>query len=249
LAYRYTEMCQRIDVRGLLLGIVFCLTLLADAQAAAIEKLENIRAAARAFATQEIGGADDNIEIKVGRLDPRLRLAACGEPLTTYFSPGSRTIGHTTVGVRCGGPKAWSLFVPLTIDRQVTVAVAVDQFPRGHIIGAADVNYELRSVAKLNGGQFAASDQLIGKITTRPITRGSAYTRNMVKAPRIVRRGERVVLALQTGGVAVRVSGTALRDGTLGERIPVRNLSSKRVIEGIVHEPGLILVGNARPRQ
>lgn len=233
-------------MRERLLGTAMCLVLLGQAQAAAIEKLENIRAAARAFAAQEIGGAANNIHIEVGRLDPRLRLAACGEPLTAYFSPGSRTIGRTTVGVRCEGPKAWSLFVPLHIERRIAVAVAVAPVPRGHVIGAADVHYELRSVAKLNGGHFTANDQLIGKVTTRPITRGAAYAQNMVKAPRLVRRGERVVLALQTGGVAVRVAGQALRDGIRGERIPVRNLSSKRIIEGIVHEPGLVLVGNAR---
>ena len=235
-------------MRELLLGVIICLSLQGGARAAATEKLENIRTAVRDFAVLEIRGAEDNVHIKVGRLDPRLRLAACEEPLTAYFSPGSRTIGHTTVGVRCEGPKTWSLFVPLHIDRRIKVAVAVDQVPRGQVVGAADVSYELRSVAKLNGGYFAAGDQLIGKVTTRMITRGTAYTQNMVKALRIVRRGERVVLALQTGSVAVRVAGEALRDGTRGERIPVRNLSSKRVIEGIVHEPGLVLVGGARTR-
>ena len=225
-----------------------CAALLGEVQAAAIEKLENIRNAVREFAIGEVGDADDNVHFEVGRLDSRLRLAACGVPLKAYFSAGSRTVGRTNVGVRCEGPKPWSLYVPLLIDRQITVAVAVDQVPRGQIIGAADIVYELRSMAKLNAGYFAASDQLIGKVATRPINRGTPYAHNMVKANRIVRRGERVILSLQTGGVSVRVAGTALRDGTRGERIPVRNLSSKRVIEGVVHEPGLVLIGSARTK-
>ncbi len=235
-------------MRKLILTTAICVALLGEVQAAAIEKLENIRNAVREFAVQEVGSTDDNVHIEIGRLDPRLRLAACGEPLKTYFSAGSRTIGHTNVGVRCEGPKPWSLFVPLLIDRQITVAVALDQLPRGHIIGAADIAYELRSMAKLKRGYFAASDQLIGKVSTRPITRGTPYAHNMVKAHRIIRRGERVVLSLKTGGISVRVAGTALRDGTRGERIPVRNLSSNRVIEGVVHEPGLVLIGSGRAR-
>lgn len=230
----------------LILGFAIYVALAANVTAVGIEKLENIRAVVSQFAAREIGGADANIQIKVGRLDPRLRLAACGEPLTAYFSPGSSTIGHTTVGVRCDGPKPWSLFVPLHIDRQIRVAVAVDQFPRGHVIAAQDITFKLRSSAKLNGGYFAPNEQLIGKVTTRPIARGTHYAQNMVKALRIVRRGEQVVLALQTGSIAVRVAGLALRDGTRGERIPVRNLSSKRIIEGTVHEPGLVLVGVPR---
>jgi len=238
-------MCRKFDVRELILATAICAALLGEAQAAAIEKLENIRNAVLEFAAQEVGGVDDNVHLEIGRLDPRLRLAACGEPLTAYFSTGSRTVGHTNVGIRCEGPKPWSLFVPLLIDRQIAVAVAVDRVQRGQVIDAADVTYELRSMAKLNAGYFAANDGLIGKISTRPIARGTPYTHNMVKANRIVRRGERVTLSLQSGGIAVRVVGTALRDGTRGERIPVRNLSSKRVIEGVVHEPGLVLIGTA----
>ena len=233
-------------MRHLMLATIICATLLAEAEAGAVTKLEDIRAAAREFAIQEIGGTDDNVEIVVGRLDPRLRLATCAEPLTAYFSVGARTIGQTSVGVRCESPKPWSLFVPLEIIRRVKVAIAVAEIPRGHVIGAADVSYQLRNVGKLNSGFFSPKDVLLGKVSTRQISRGSTVTQNMVKAARLVRRGQRVVLALQTGTVAVRVSGTALRDGIRGETIPVRNLSSKRVIEGVVHEPGVVLVG--RPR-
>jgi flagella basal body P-ring formation protein FlgA len=225
---------------------MFCLAVALDAHGAAIEKLENIRAAAREFAVQEVGAASENVHITVGRLDPRLRLAACATPLNTYFSPGSRTIGHTTVGVRCDGPNPWSLFVPLHIDRQITVAVALNNLPSGHVVGAADVSYELRSQSDLNRGYFAANEPLIGKITTRPLSRGATFDQGAVKKARIIQRGDRVTLALHTGGVAVRVAGTAMRDGALGERIPVRNLSSKRIIEGVVHESGVVLIGNPR---
>jgi len=233
-------------VRNFLVGLVVGLLLMADAQAAAYEKLENIRDAVRDFAVREVGSTSDNVRITVGRLDPRLRLAACDGELGTYFSPGSRTIGHTTVGVRCDGPKAWSLFVPLHIDRQIAVAVALQDVPSGHVVTAADVHYELRSLDRLSNGYFASNDQLLGKVTTRPLMRGATFSPSQVKNERLVRRGERVVLALHTGGVAVRVAGTAMRDGTLGERIPVRNLSSKRIVEGTVHEQGLVLVGKPR---
>lgn len=233
-------------MRDILIGTIFCLTLCGNAAGAAIEKLENIRTAVREYAIAEVGTEADGVHIEVGRLDPRLRLSACAHPLNTYFSPGARNVGHTTVGVRCDGPKAWSLFVPLHIDRLVNVAVAVDNLPRGHAIDAADVHYEKRSLSRLKRGYFSTKEGLIGKITTRAVNRGATYTTNMVKQAKMVKRGDRVMLSLNSGTVAVRVAGTALRDGGRGERIPVRNLSSKRVIQGIVHEPGLVLIGKAR---
>ena len=236
-------------MREIMIGTFFCLALCGNAAGAAIEKLENIRTAVRDYAIAEVGTEADGVHIEVGRLDPRLRLAACSHPLDTYFSPGARNIGHTTVGVRCDGPKAWSLYVPLHIDRLVNVAVAVDNLPRGHAIGAADVHYEKRSLARLKRGYFSAKEGLIGKITTRAVSRGAPYTENMVKQAKLVKRGERVMLSLNNGTVAVRVAGTALRDGGRGERIPVRNLSSNRVIQGVVHEPGLVLIGKPRAGQ
>ena len=230
------------------IGTVFWLALAADAGAAALQPLADIRSAVRDFAVREVGGPDRNVSIEVGRLDPRLRLAACADPLTTYFSPGARTLGHTTVGVRCDAPRAWSLFVPLHIDRLERVAVAPVALPRGHVIGAADVAFELRSVARLRQGYFKPNQGLIGKVTTRAVAAGTPYTHHLVAAEKLVRRGQRVVLSLRGGRVAVRVAGTALKDGARGDRIPVRNLSSRRIIEGIVHEPGLVLVGNGRAR-
>ena len=84
-----------------MIGTFFCLVLCGNAAGAAIEKLENIRTAVRDYAIAEVGTEADGVHIEVGRLDPRLRLAACSHPLDTYFSPGARNIGHTTVGVRC----------------------------------------------------------------------------------------------------------------------------------------------------
>lgn len=233
-------------MREIIVGTFFCLALCGNAAGAAIEKLENIRSVVHDYATAEVGTEADGVHIEVGRLDPRLRLTACAGPLNTYFSPGARNLGHTTVGVRCDGPKAWSLFVPLHIDRLVDVAVAVDSVPRGHAIGAADVHYAKRSLARLKRGYFSTNERLIGKITTRAISRGATYTENMVKQAKLVKRGERVMLSLSSGTVAVRVAGTALRDGGRGERIPVRNLSSNRVIQGVVREPGLVVIGKPR---
>lgn len=226
---------------------VLCILSLAlyahDVRAGSIEKLDNIRQAVRSFTIAKVGDESDNVQVKLGRLDPRLRLPKCDTDLDTYFAPGAKTLGRTSVGVRCEGPKAWSLYVPVFIDRLVAIAVAQENIPSGHIVTAADMHFEQRSAAKLNGNHFTARDQLLGKVTRRPLQRGAAFTQNAVKNARLVRRGERVVLALKTGTVAVRVAGTAMRDGTLGERIPVRNLSSKRIIEGTVHEAGLVLVG------
>jgi flagella basal body P-ring formation protein FlgA len=228
--------------RLLLIGLI-SVAACAQTATAAIEKLENIRTIVREFALQEVVGDAKNVSVSVGALDPRLRLNACAEPLIAYFATGTKTLGQTNIGLRCAGPKAWSLFVPVTIDRQIMVAVSLEHINRGDIIGAGDIAYELRSLTKLSSGYFSAADPIIGQVSTRQITPHSVFARNMLKPARLVRRGDRVTLALYTGSVAIRVTGEAMSDGTRGERIPVRNLSSRRIIKGVVREPGLVVVG------
>ena len=56
------------------------------------------------------------------------------------------------------------------------------------------------------------------------------------------------MLSMKTGAIAVRVSGIAMADGARGDRIKVKNLSSKRIVDGTVSNENLILVGGSAIR-
>ena len=58
----------------------------------------------------------------------------------------------------------------------------------------------------------------------------------------LVRRGDRIALAWNKNGIKVSMRGQAMKDGAAGERVMVKNLSSKRVIEGIVRDSGTVVV-------
>jgi len=60
--------------------------------------------------------------------------------------------------------------------------------------------------------------------------------------PRLVRRGDSVALLARSNGVEVRMPGRALGDAGAGERVSVRNPSSRRTIQGLVLADGEVLV-------
>jgi flagella basal body P-ring formation protein FlgA len=218
------------------------------APASPIENLETIRTAVGEFVRNQLADSDETLSIEVGRLDPRLRLHQCGGALATYFSPGTRPIGNVTVGVRCNGPKSWALYVPVHIDRQVEIVVAKRPIMRGAIIGQDDLTSERRSVTAIRGNYFSDPEDVIGMAASRSLRPGAPLTHSIVKAARVVRRGERVILTLRGERIAVKMAGTALRDGTRGQVIPVRNLSSNRIVEGVVSDPGLVVVRGSAVR-
>ena len=225
----------------------------APAHAAAYTKVDTIRAAARQFIVAhfekpDVEGISDDIKITVKSLDPRLRLAACDSELEVYMAPGTRLVGHSTVGVRCDSPQAWSLFVPVYIEQLVPVVTLKRGLKRGETLAADNLLVKKRAVTAIPASYLKTGAALIDQIASRDIVAGVVLTRHMFKPKKLVRRGDRVVLSMKSGTVAVRVAGIAMADGARGERIKVKNLSSKRLVDGTVSAANTVLVGDTALR-
>lgn len=201
----------------------------------AVQSITSIQQAAEQFILSQVSASyGKQAAAEAGRLDSRLRLAACDAPLETYLPPGGRTLGNTTVGVRCTGKVTWSLFVPVKVSIYETVVVAARPLSKGRVIGTQDLQLAKKDLAKLRAGYFTDTSEVLGKQVKRTVRHGAALTAPMVKNALQIKRGQRVSLVAGAGGIAVRMIGEALADGAAGDRIQVRNLSSKRVVEGTV---------------
>ena len=208
----------------------------------ALHPLDDIRDAAQEFVSRDLGATDEATRIQVGRLDPRLRLARCGSALQVAYQSQSVKLTNTTVKVACSGPKPWSLYVPVSIERYEKVVILARPVAPGGTLTRADVRMDERSVNGLVSGYFTHADEVVGKQMRRSLGVGQALTRLAVLAPKLVSRGERVVMLAGTRGLEVRVQGTALMDGAAGDRIRVRNERSRRVVEGILAPDGTVRV-------
>jgi len=229
----------RIWILALVLGAAFPHTASATGT---VQALDDIRAAVRRFVVERMASADVPTRVEVGQLDPRLRLSPCGTRLEAFFPSGIPRIGNMTVGVRCTEPSRWSLYVPVTARRYRQVLVAARPLTLGESLTARDLVVEERDEAKLIGGFFTAPEQVVGKRVVRSLGAGQALIPDAVAAPMLVRRGQRVVLTAHTAGMDVQVQGEALNDGAAGDRVSVRNLGSKRVVEGEVTAQGTVQV-------
>ncbi len=212
-------------------------------QAEEIQSLESIQAAAEAFVLAEIStvnGAD--VTAEAGRLDPRLRLRACAEPLDTFQAAGNRLHGNTSVGVRCRGPQPWSIYVPVRVRQEVEVAVLTRNLGRGALVDAQSVALQRLDTSSLGFGYFDRIEEVLGQTLRRAANAGTVLTPALVAIPPTVRRGEQVTLVAERGGIAIRATGRALADARTGDIVRVRNLSSDRVVEGTVRGPGQVTI-------
>jgi flagella basal body P-ring formation protein FlgA len=181
-------------------------------------------------------------EVTVGRLDERLQLPACAATLQLFLPPGARTMGDTTVGVRCDEPKPWTLYVPVRVSVYAQVLVATRPLQRGALLQADDLKLERRELGTLYGGYLSQTEQALGMVIRRSLMPGAVVEPSAVEARTLVQRGQSVVLVSRGAGIEVRAAGEALASGALGAWVQVRNLSSKRIVEGTVIEGGIVEV-------
>lgn len=213
-----------------------------EAQLQSVQSLPAVRQAVADYLSREVAKSGEKVQVDTGQLDPRLRLAACPTPLSLTLPPGARTRGATTVAVNCPGATPWTLFVPATIRQEFVVISAAQNIDRGKTLTVTDLRVEKRLLIEPPPGAIQEPESLLGQVTQRALAAGTVFTRSIVKARQIVRRGQAVTLSLATGGISIVVAGTALQPGGIGDRISVRNNNSRKVIEGTIQPSGEVVV-------
>ncbi|MGB0721565.1 MAG: flagellar basal body P-ring formation chaperone FlgA [Gammaproteobacteria bacterium] len=184
----------------------------------------------------------ERVEVKVSPLDRRLNLALCTEGLEPFKPSGSRFPGRASVGIRCLGPSHWSVYVSVNMALYREVVVAADFLARGDIVSSDDLETRTIDVGRLRAGYFTDPEEAQGLLLTRAVKPGKALTPSMLRKRKLVKRGDRVTLIAQAGGLSVSSQGKAKQSGARGDRIVVTNLNSKKEVEGVVIKAGAVRV-------
>jgi flagella basal body P-ring formation protein FlgA len=207
-----------------------------------LQSLDAIRDAAREFVLAHQSGAEYAARVRVGDLDPRLRLGRCDTELQARFLVSGSRSGSRTVRVACAGSKPWSLYVPVRVRRIEAVVVLARPVAPGAVLRLQDLRVEERDIGRLAAGYFTNPEQLVGKEMRRSLGVGQPVSRLAVIAPTLLRRGDRVTFLARAGGLEVRMQGEMVTDGAAGDRVRVRNLRSNRIVEGELGSDGTVVI-------
>ncbi len=227
------------------MAFYYCLSTQFTPLAAALPEFqdhESIRDAAAFFLKAKTAEQTNEVQIDIGRLDERLNLAACNGKLDAFLPPGSRATGNLTIGVRCAGPKPWTIYMPAGVKVFGSIVVTRRALPRGVTLHEDDLVVTDVELSTLTAGYIEHVPSAIGKQLKTALGKGATLTPRILEQPRLVRRGERVVISAQGDGMDIRMEGKALADGLQGERIRVQNLGSRRIIEATVTSAGVVQV-------
>ena len=225
----------------MLLATAFWPLIAAADSAAAAPKPEPLTELARQFIASQLPPASADVErrIDVADPDPRLRLDTCRSKIEGFWPGNGRRIGHTVIGLRCIDEGGWQVFLPAEIAEWRTVVVAARQLPRGKRLDENDLRLKKAPVSQLRGQQYTSKRQLLGASLRQGVNTETPITNQLVC---VICRGDTVTIRAEGNDFAISAKGEAMSHGNPGDRIPVRNLNSRRTIQATVSGPNQVSV-------
>jgi flagellar basal body P-ring formation protein FlgA len=222
----------------LALAFVFFTTAQADQ---ASQSHESIAVAVKNYVEQHIN-LPGEYEMSLTPLDSRLNLPQCAEPLDVFTTSDLIKAGRTTIGVRCNTEKKWSIFTSVIIKTYQMVVVLAQPIQRGEIITRQHLAIEKREVSNLREDFATQPEQVENKQAMRQLNTGTILSLRQIVEPKIIKRGDKVIISTTKPDFSIRMNGIAMMDGTKGQLITVKNQNSGRIINATVIEPGLVAV-------
>ncbi|HLS82548.1 MAG TPA: flagellar basal body P-ring formation chaperone FlgA [Steroidobacter sp.] len=230
-------------INGLLASLLVAAgALLSSTAQAATQPIASIRSVAEAFVRAQLPQGAEKHHVSAAQLDSRLRLHACAAPLEAFVQNAAPGGARQTVGVRCTADNPWTIYVPVTVEVEIPVLALRRALGRGARIEPTDVEPQVRRLPGAAANFISDASHLHNHRLKRALPAGAALTVDVLTPDILVRRGQRVTLIAALGGVEIRAQGEALTDGAAHQRVRVQNVSSLKVVEGVVQDDGAVRV-------
>jgi flagellar basal body P-ring formation protein FlgA len=230
----------------LCLGGALAAALLASASASAITQSVEAPYATqiRAFAldaSRQASVPGLRVQVHVGQLDPRLRLAPCHQ-VQPYLPSTTRLWGPSRIGLRCtDAATRWNVFLPIRVDVFGPALVAHTPLPAGHVLGSDDLRLAEVNLAATPSAPLAREALAAGRTLARPLAAGQAVHAGDLRARQWFAAGDSVRLVAGGAGWRIHSEGQALAPGVEGQSVRVRT-ESGRVIHGVAVAERLVEV-------
>jgi flagella basal body P-ring formation protein FlgA len=184
---------------------------------------------------QQAVGEGYRVDVEVGQLDPRIRLAPCAR-LEPYVPGSARLWGRTLIGVRCVEGASWNVSLPIHVRVYGQALVANTTLLAG--TAASEADFRLAEVDLTREGRNLIGDPgaLANRTLSRPIAAGQPLRADHLRVAQVVSPGDPVRIRLLGTGFEIASEGVALSGAGEGQVLRVRT------------ENGRVLSGTARGR-
>jgi flagella basal body P-ring formation protein FlgA len=182
------------------------------------------------LASQTLVPLGARVEVEVGSLDPRLKLAPCAR-ITPHVPAGTRLWGRTRVGLRCDEGARWNVYLPVTVKVFANAWSVNQALPPGTLLETTHLLQNEVDLAAEASPVIRQSQAAIGRTLTRALRPGQAVREADLKPRQWFAAGDTVRVIGSGPGFAISADGQALAAGIDGQHVKVR-IEGGRVVSG-----------------
>lgn len=189
-------------------------------------------------------GADPDCVIDLaGFVPPLVPLGADPRPMVQQLDFNHATGRFTAVlSIVADGMDPLSTRIGGTADTLVELPVLAVRLPSGSVVRRQDLRLAKISGALAKGDAVREPARAVGMMLRRSVAAGQPLRADDLISPPVVTRDAMVRVLLDTAGLSVSGQGQALQTGAVGDRIRMRNPTSRAVLEVEVVGPGVVRV-------
>jgi len=187
---------------------------------------------------QYSGTPDEQLTITANEIDPRIIIRPCQQALVANIpeNSGGRNVN---VKISCFDSTPWHMFIPVKVTQTVPVLVAARPISKGTTLDHSNVEVIQKDIYKLRRSSIDNADIVIGARAKRSLSKGTPIS---MKSICMVCRGDKVTIVAQGETFAIKTTGVALRDGSIGDQITIENERSGRKIVGQVDAINKVII-------
>jgi flagella basal body P-ring formation protein FlgA len=147
-----------------------------------------------------------------------------------------------SVNFKVNGKSFKRVWATATIEVFAEVVVTKKPLGRYKPITEDDIEMQKRDLMDLPSNVITDPEMVLGKRTKRAIGAKAVLRANLVEFPPLVRRGDIVVIVAESKGLKITALGQVKKKGGFGERIPVINFDSKKILYARVVDSSTVRV-------
>ena len=219
--------------------IIGCICFICVCRAEAAEAPNDAIKQAIVNKLSQMNSDSQHMQLELGSIDSKLNLSKCHSPLDVHV-PKSQHGPKILVTVSCQDSEQWRINVPVMISHQRKVLVVQQNLLPGSRLSTANVALEERNISAVNQSYIDDINQVSGMVLKRAVKAGTLINQTMLQYPTCVKRGDTVQAIAEKGNFKVQTTVIAQKNGRLNEEIPVKNISSQKVISARVIADGKV---------
>jgi flagella basal body P-ring formation protein FlgA len=147
-----------------------------------------------------------------------------------------------TVVFLINGQEKKRIRISARVDLYADVVVAAHFLQKHYGIQEKDVQWVNRNVALLPNDIVTDLKDVLDHRTTLSVNGQEVFRKSMVEVPPLVKKGDRVIMAIENRQFKITTWGEVKEEGRKGDRIKLINLSSRKEVFGRVLDASTVQI-------